>query len=630
MGMPVWDRRDLKSGLVSRSTLVRRVSMLSSLRSQVNALVHCDALSCPVERSRHQTFIAARLALSLAAIGVLPPYLTYHGLPAPWEALAFGWLVLPLAAAVHVSRTGRLVEAQAVCLASILGLVVTMTLGGASGAALAWLLIVPFEALIAGRAGLIMTASAGALLVALGFAAANARGADGAAWKASILTSAVFVAPGIVYAGALALGLRRSSEVRRAVERAANERYRALLDVVGDSVLVLDRFGAVTSTSRETQMLFGFSRHDLVGRGLFDRIHVADRPAFLKAIADAALSAEPGLLTLRLRSGAVARGQGEFNDPVFAWVELRLRRSAGSSAAAIIAVVRDVTSLKTREEDLEAARLEAERNNAWKDRFLANVSHELRTPLNAIIGFAEMLATEQLAPKDPVKQREYARIIQASGQHLLAVVNTILDMSKLESGSFDIVPEPFEVAPLIDACCDMMRLKAEQAGVEVVRKYPSALPELVADKRACKQILINLLSNAVKFTPPRGVVTVGVRTEGDQIALWVHDTGIGIMARDLPRLGDPFFQAQGSYDRQYEGTGLGLSVVRGLVGLHGGTISIASAPGAGTSVTVRFPADCRHLARLPRGVARIDAVHREPLADPSTADGGTPMVKKIA
>ena len=143
-------------------------------------------------------------------------------------------------------------------------------------------------------------------------------------------------------------------------------------------------------------------------------------------------------------------------------------------------------------------------------------------------------------------------------------------MSKIELGSMQIFPEPFSLPKLVEQCCDMIQIKADQGQVTLARECRGDLEEVVADKRACKQILLNLLSNAVKFTPPRGTVTVRLRPEGNSLVLAVSDTGIGIGADDLARLGDPFFQASSSHDRSYEGTGLGLSVVRGLVGLHGG------------------------------------------------------------
>jgi cell cycle sensor histidine kinase DivJ len=171
------------------------------------------------------------------------------------------------------------------------------------------------------------------------------------------------------------------------------------------------------------------------------------------------------------------------------------------------------------------------------------------------------------------------------------VVNAILDMSKIEAGCFEIDSEALEVAPLIEACCDMIKLKAEQSGLRLERDCAAHLPQVVADERACKQILINLLSNAVKFTPAGGQVRVIARLEGRSLAIEVADTGVGVKQSDLPRLGDAFFQSGGTGASNGEGTGLGLSVVRGLVGLHGGTISIASVLGQGTSVRVLLPID---------------------------------------
>jgi hypothetical protein len=186
----------------------------------------------------------------------------------------------------------------------------------------------------------------------------------------------------------------------------------------------------------------------------------------------------------------------------------------------------------------------------WRQRLLANVSHELRTPLNAIIGFSEMLANVELSPKDPDRQREYARIINASGQHLLSVVNTILDMSKIESGVFAIEPEHFDLAGLIDFSCDLVKLKAQEKTIELLAACAPDMGEIVADKRATKQILLNLLSNAVKFTPEGGRVAISARREGGCAVLNVSDTGIGVTPTELQRLGDPFYQARATYDAQ--------------------------------------------------------------------------------
>jgi cell cycle sensor histidine kinase DivJ len=217
------------------------------------------------------------------------------------------------------------------------------------------------------------------------------------------------------------------------------------------------------------------------------------------------------------------------------------------------------------------------------------MSHELRTPLNAVIGFSEILNRELFGAMGEQRYRDYARLIHESGEHLLHVVNDILDMSKIEAGKFKIVKEPFDVASLVRSCADIMRHAAEKKGIAVSVEAPPDLPELVADKRACKQMLLNVVSNAIKFTDPGGWVRISVGVENGMVALEVADNGIGISDQDLPKLGNPFVQADTSYDRGYEGAGLGLSVVKGLARLHGGSLAIASTLGHGTTATILLP-----------------------------------------
>jgi cell cycle sensor histidine kinase DivJ len=164
-------------------------------------------------------------------------------------------------------------------------------------------------------------------------------------------------------------------------------------------------------------------------------------------------------------------------------------------------------------------------------------------------------------------------------------------MSKVESGMLAIVPEQVRIAPLIDGCCDMLSQQASARGISILREIPEGLPEIAADIRACRQILLNLLSNAIKFTGRGGAIAVGAKVEGDMVALFVRDTGIGIAAEDLPRLGTPFVQAEAVYSRHKEGTGLGLSMVKGLAALHGGRLVIESQPGVGTTATAFLPID---------------------------------------
>jgi cell cycle sensor histidine kinase DivJ len=276
----------------------------------------------------------------------------------------------------------------------------------------------------------------------------------------------------------------------------------------------------------------------------------------------------------------------------------------------VVAVLRDIGERKAQEHALEAARAESERANAGKGRFLATMSHELRTPLNAIIGFSEMLANERSLMLDSARRTEYAKLINDSGSHLLSVVNGILDMSKMETGNFEITPEPFAPAATIRGCCDLLALKAREMGIDLKLRLPGDLAEIVGDKRALNQILLNLLSNAIKFTERGGRVTVSAVREGSHIVVAVEDTGVGVGEDDLPRLGEAFFQARASYDRRHEGSGLGLSIVKGLVTLHGGDMQIHSRLGEGTRVVVRLPVDCEGVrpAATPVKIARNDAI----------------------
>ena len=197
-----------------------------------------------------------------------------------------------------------------------------------------------------------------------------------------------------------------------------------------------------------------------------------------------------------------------------------------------------------------------------------------------------------------------------SGQHLLAVINGILDMSKIETDNFEITPEPFAPAQVITVCCDLLALHANEAGVALDRAPAGELPEIVADKRALNQILLNLLSNAIRFTDRGGRVTIGARAEAGNIVFVVEDNGVGINDEDLARVGEPYFQARASYDRRHGGTGLGFSIVKGLVRLHGGEVTIHSRIGEGTRVSVRLPLDCERAPRAKRDSAtRPDRHH---------------------
>ncbi|MBM3521098.1 MAG: HAMP domain-containing histidine kinase, partial [Alphaproteobacteria bacterium] len=218
----------------------------------------------------------------------------------------------------------------------------------------------------------------------------------------------------------------------------------------------------------------------------------------------------------------------------------------------------------------------------------ANMSHELRTPLNAIIGFSEVMQGEMFGPMGSDKYTEYSRDIHRSGQFLLDVINDILDMSKIEAGRMQLETEPAPVSAIID---EVMRLVSPRAGdgkVTIERDIVRGL-EVVADRRALKQVLINLLSNAVKFTPEGGKVRIAGFKEGEFTAIRITDTGIGIPARDIEKLGRPFEQVENQFTKSKGGSGLGLAISKSLIELHGGDLDIRSTVGAGTEVTVKLP-----------------------------------------
>jgi cell cycle sensor histidine kinase DivJ len=200
-----------------------------------------------------------------------------------------------------------------------------------------------------------------------------------------------------------------------------------------------------------------------------------------------------------------------------------------------------------------------------------------------------MIMQEDVLMLNAARRKEYAELINDSGQHLLSVVNGILDMSKMESGNFEIMPEPFEPRSALISCCNLLALKARESGIDLVTRVPENLPVMIGDPRAFKQIVLNLVANAVKFTERGGAVTVSAGVENARLLIRIADTGVGIAADDLKRIGDPFFQAGTTYQRRHEGTGLGLSIVKSLVALHGGEMTVQSQIDEGTTFAVALP-----------------------------------------
>lgn len=593
------------------------MSAFKPLRDYIDSLVHSSAQQEALTAARHRAFIAPRLLGALAALAACPVYMVVRGVPSALEVMVFGWLIVPIMIACFLSQTGRYETAHVLSSFSLTAIVtaVAWQTGGIASFAAIWLVVVPLEAALSASRRVVALAAVCALAAAGVLLAAQ--------WSALLPVSAVepsmqgmLAALGIVsaalYAAGLALGSESLSRTGTRLLNVEEERYRLLARNMTDVIARHGHHGAVRFISPAAETLLGARSEDLSGHGLFDRVHVADRPAYLTALADAAALQEAKSVEFRLR-----RDTADARGPQFIWVEMRCRpleAAAGDGAAPdavqdVVSVIRDISERKGQEQALSAARADSERADAAKSRFLATMSHELRTPLNAIIGFSEMLTRDEEMRLDALRRRDYAKLINDSGHHLLAVVNGILDMSKMETGDFEVTPEPFAVGEVIGNCCDLLALRARESDIDLVARIPAGLPEINADRRAFKQILLNLLSNAIKFSDAGGCVTVSASIEAGRMLLTVEDNGIGISDSDMPRIGSPFFQATSAYDRRHDGTGLGLSIVKGLVALHGGDMDIKSALGRGTRIVIALPLDCRPHA--PR--KNVQTIHPTPL-----------------
>lgn len=256
---------------------------------------------------------------------------------------------------------------------------------------------------------------------------------------------------------------------------------------------------------------------------------------------------------------------------------------------ALLIGIQDVTARHKEAEALREARDQATAASRSKSEFLANMSHELRTPLNAIIGFSEALERELFGPVGNPRYREYAEDIHDSGVHLLSLINDILDLSKIEAGHFKLHEDETEIDHIVAAATRIVRHRAQQANIAIDCNLPTPALVLVADERALKQVLINLVSNAVKFSPDGSLVSVSAHVTPKSLRIAVTDRGVGIAVEDIPRALTPFTQLDGSLSRTHEGTGLGLPLAKHLTELHGGTLSIESTVGAGTTVFVDLP-----------------------------------------
>ena len=395
---------------------------------------------------------------------------------------------------------------------------------------------------------------------------------------------------GLMLTGALAQAVQTAARLRRALDeqqrseqllRDSEARFRSFMENAPVEMVVKDLDGRFRMVSKQVEEIWDRSAAELLGRHTSD---ISDSPGVPVVEAMDREVIETGKTVAR-----EIHFPGWHSEWAYA-VKFPIKDARGR-VVAVGSVVLNIDEQKRVEKELVRAKEQAELANRAKSQFLANMSHELRTPLNAIIGFSEVIRDQMYGPVGADKYLRYAADIRESGGHLLGIVNSILDMSKIEAGIFELNEGPCDIGEMIESAMRMVEDRARQSGVALEQAVEQGLPPLEADERVLKQVLLNLLSNAVKFTTSGGRVTIAAgRGPAGGLRVQVTDTGIGIPEEDLANVFDRFSQVENSYTRKYGGTGLGLHLTKKLIELHGGTIAIASTAGTGTAATVDLPA----------------------------------------
>jgi cell cycle sensor histidine kinase DivJ len=580
-------RRQLKAIRKADQLRVRCVSFFVTRSSEVFGAIDagCDRLVHPSVRDDRARAEQRRLVgimltapfFAAASLGLFLPamFATATTLAVICATFGVAWFVVLMVAATGSAgiAAGISLSAGAATLS-----VIVAAAGGLASPISAMMLALPLEAFWQRRTARSALYGAGA---ALAVVPAQALLGSLAPFETAIAAGWHWIVP-LAYAATLVLragGLFDSNREERDADRPGLE------DILDAVVVRMTPSGELLDVSAQARKLLRLQPELLLGTGLFDRIHVADRVGYLCALADLRDGAKHRTVELRIR--LPRQEEGSSNDNYQPYL-LELMDS-GDEGRTFTGLVRENEEGARLRAEVDAAGDAAEALELAKGRFLAAVSHELRTPLNAIIGFSDMLLHETFGGFQNPRQREYVTLVRDSGHHLLAVVNSILDVSRIEAGTYATTPESFRFADAVEMCRSMMKLQAEAKSIELTTQIAPEAGEIHADRRAVQQMLINLVSNAIKFTPNGGSVTVGGKRLGSRLHFWVRDNGIGIAEDDLCRLGKPFTQVQNDYTRQFEGTGLGLSLVKGLVGLHEGTMSIESVVGGGTTVTISLP-----------------------------------------
>ena len=531
-------------------------------------------------------FLPASLTVQMALIcGAIPGIsvlgLVYRNTPATRQILIWGWALFSLAS---------------ICLT-----------GGIVGPMAAWV-AAPLLAAIALNQRVLISLGAALSLVSIVIAAflswshSIGMADDHESRVLSVLSSVMMV---------IGLGTALMPALRLRIERAedAEESRIKLLTLLKEQpglILSLDTDFKIVSAYGEAPQ--GMILEDLMDDGLAFCLKPADRPRLSAALSKAANDARSDV-------------QVEPIDGHFIW-SLTIRRGEGGR---LFVLITDATKQEARIQNLENARFEAEALSQTKSRFIANMSHELRTPLNAVLGFSDIMRQSLFGPL-PEKYREYSQLIFDSGQHVLNLVNDLLDMAKIEAHKYELRVEIFDINEALSQAVGMIRGQASAKGIALDFEPSPEILMVEADRRAIKQIGLNLLSNAIKFTPTRGRVAFKItRQDALGVCLEVEDNGMGIEPEALSRLGRPFEQAGNSQSKAM-GTGLGLSLVKSLCELHRGQMRLESQVGKGTRVIITLPIRIEVPDNLSEAEAQVEtpvsrAILDERLKTPNSLEG---------
>lgn len=577
---------------------------LARLSRRGQSYLGAHAPAEPMMSARHYGFIRVHMLAAVASVLSLIGFTVLSGLPDYVVLTAMALLVLPFGIAIYLARSGNMARAQLLSSANLVFLAgyLSAFTGGISSFLLPWLAIVPIEAALSGSrrivfAAIALSCSAIAVLFGLEYAAMLPT-PRGSVFDPGMLR-VLGALSAILYAGGLAVAIHKYHRQSETALLTGERRYRLVAENATDMITRHTINGEVSFVSGGATGLLGIEAHEIMGCGLIECIHPEDRQRYLNSLARVAATGEANAVEFRIYAldfGDSDNGLAETPSQIEKWVEMRTRPLTRAhdvdvleQSGGMVAITRDITERKQQQLELAQARDRAENALQAKQRFLANMSHELRTPLNAIIGFSDVLKM-QIAPSDSnSSQAEFVGLINSAGTQLLDLVNSLLEMSKIEAGKVELEITNFNLVTTISQCVALMQPIAAKENIKITTTDVADSFLVNADQRACRQILVNLLSNAVKFSKPGGQVEVSLERLNGQMILTVRDYGIGVREDILPKLVEPFVQAEDTYNKSVEGSGLGLAIVSGLVQSHGGSLTLESRPGEGMKAVVSLP-----------------------------------------